>query len=122
RERELNAQLLRDAPPNSLIDTGCDNSLEDFLGLIELCDAVVTSDSLAMHLAIARKKQVIALMGSTSISEIDLYGRGEILSASFDCSPCYRKSCEKRPSCMDALDPNSVLQSILRSLQQPVRS
>jgi heptosyltransferase-2 len=118
REREINAEILRRVPPGSLIDSGCDHPLEDFLGVVENCDLVVSSDSLAMHLAIARRKWCVALLGPTSATEIDLYGRGETLKSDFDCAPCYRKDCGKRPNCMDALAPEAVFEAIERGLDR----
>lgn len=114
REREMNRVLMRECPEGSLIDTGCDNSLEEFFGIVEACDLLVTSDSMAMHVAIARRKKVVALLGSTSVSEIDLYDRGEILTAGWDCAPCYRRNCDKAHTCMDALEPERVLESMMR--------
>jgi heptosyltransferase-2 len=116
REREFNRAVMRGSPPQALIDAGCDNTLEEFLGVVSLCDLVVTSDSMAMHAAIALKKRVAALMGATSAAEIDLYDRGEIVAAGWDCSPCYRKRCEKSPNCMDAVAPDSVFEAAIRLL------
>lgn len=91
-----------------LIDTGTDNSLIDFCGILNLCDIVVTADSLAMHLAIALKKQVIAFFGPTVAQEIELYGRGETIVVKADCAPCYRKECNQPISCMKRLEAKTI--------------
>ena len=51
---------------DKVIDAGCDNSLMDFAALIGLCDILVTSDSLALHIGVALKKYVVTLFGPTS--------------------------------------------------------
>ncbi|MCX7919343.1 MAG: glycosyltransferase family 9 protein [bacterium] len=95
-----------------LIDTGTDNSLTDFSGLINLCDIVITADSLAMHLAIALKKHVVALFGPTVAQEIEFYGRGEPVIARADCAPCYRQKCNQLISCMDRLEAKTVFRAV----------
>lgn len=119
-EAELNAQIARQVP--GIIDSGCDNPMEDFFGIIEACDAVVTSDSLGMHIAIARKKYVVALFGSTSHTEIDLYDNGEKVITDFPCSPCYLKLCDKRPTCMQAMSSERVIEALSHGfMDRPVR-
>jgi len=116
RERNFNAAILENSDVDAVIDTGSQNTLEEFAGLIHLCDVLVSSDSLGMHLGIALRKNVVALFGPTSASEIDLYGRGEKVVTSFPCAPCYRKSCEMSPSCMRTISPQSVLEAVQRWL------
>ena len=60
----------------SIFDAKTDNSLLDFAALIDGLDLLITSDSLAMHIAIARRRQVVAFFAPTSAAEIDLFGRG----------------------------------------------
>lgn len=117
-EREMNDQILQQCP--GVIHTGCDNSLEEFFGIVDACDLVVSSDSLAMHIAIALKKHVVALFGSTSATEIDLFDRGEKVVTDFDCSPCYLKNCDKNPTCMQAMTGRRVAEAVLRQLQSVV--
>jgi heptosyltransferase-2 len=96
----------------SVIDAGCDNSLLDFAALIDLCDILVCSDSLAMNIAIASKKKVVALFGPTSAAEIELYGRGKKIVSPIDCYCCYKKSCDKKPSCMDLISVDNVFNAV----------
>jgi heptosyltransferase-2 len=113
-EREMNQLILSSTA--GLVDTGCDNSLEEFFGVIDACDVVVSSDSLAMHIAIALHKPVVALFGSTSATEIELYDRGEKVITDFECSPCYLKQCDKVPTCMQAMTGHQVAQAVMRVL------
>jgi ADP-heptose:LPS heptosyltransferase len=113
-EEELNRQIHERCPWT--VHTGCGNSLEEFFGVVQACDMVVTSDSLAMHIAIALQKYVIALFGSTSHQEVDLYDRGEKIVTDFACSPCYLKTCDKTPTCMQAMSGSMVGAAVLRGL------
>jgi heptosyltransferase-2 len=115
RERSFNAEIMRQCDQR-VIDTGCDNSLEDFLGIVSTCDLVVSSDSLTMHIAIGLKKQVVAFFGSTCPAEVDLFGRGEKVVSDFPCAPCYKATCSISPSCMEALSAKQVLAAVARVL------
>jgi heptosyltransferase-2 len=114
-EKDFNRAILERAG-DRVVDAGCNNSLEEFLGLIEVCEVVVSADSLAMHLAIGRRKQVVALIGPTSSTEIDLFGRGEKIVADFDCAPCYKARCEISPTCMEAIRASTVAEAVRRCL------
>ncbi|MHB2025360.1 MAG: glycosyltransferase family 9 protein [Elusimicrobiota bacterium] len=50
-------------------------SLSDYAADIAACDIVVSGDTLAMHLALALKKRVVAIFLCTSPAEIHGYGR-----------------------------------------------
>ena len=52
-------------------------TLPDFVQAVDGAAAVVTTDSLAMHLALALKKKTVALFTCTSFHEIHGYGRME---------------------------------------------
>jgi heptosyltransferase-2 len=59
------------------IDAGCSNPLLEFAAIVGACDVMVTSDSLALHMAIALDVRVVAFFAPTSAAEIELYGLGE---------------------------------------------
>ncbi|MEK6855504.1 MAG: glycosyltransferase family 9 protein [Nanoarchaeota archaeon] len=50
------------------------NSVLEFASLVNLCKAVVTTDTMALHVALALKKQTIGLFFCTSPDEIEGYG------------------------------------------------
>lgn len=106
-EQDLLEKLLAKSPP-SVISAGWDNSLSDFFALLNLCQVVVTSDTLALHTATGLKKKVVALFGPTSSSEIADYGRVYKLVAPVDCICCYRTTCPDYPKCMRAIAPEKV--------------
>jgi ADP-heptose:LPS heptosyltransferase len=91
-----------------VIDGGCDNTIDEFAALIERADLVVTPDSLAFHLATALHRPIVVIVGPTSPWELELYGRGEAISADVPCIACYRRACQKPVTCMDLLRPEHV--------------
>jgi ADP-heptose:LPS heptosyltransferase len=85
------------------------------------CDAIVTSDTLAMHIAIALEIPIVVLFGSTCPQEIDLYGRGIKLYDGEYCAPCYKKSCpkfgEENMLCMKKITPQLAEYHITRLIE-----
>jgi len=88
------------------------HSLRNFAAIINQCDVLVTSDSLAMHFGIALKKKIVSFFGPTSAVEIELYGLGEKVCPEMDCLTCYRKACDKEPSCMDTLAVGDLFEAV----------
>jgi len=112
-EKEKNHEILSRSKGKAF-DTGSDNSLLEFSGIINGCDVVVTGDTLGMHIAIALKKQVLVIFGSTCSQEIELYDRGEKITPKVDCAPCYKRVCEKEVTCMTSTTVGEVYDAVKR--------
>ena len=65
-----------------------DQSILKFASVIKACNYIITSDSLALHLAIAQKIPSLSFYAPTSAAEIDTFGTGvKVISTSEDyCS------------------------------------
>lgn len=101
---------------SGVIHTGTENTLEEFAALVGLADVVVTGDSLGLHLAVALRRQVVALFGPTCAQEIELYGRGKRVVSPVHCAPCYSRECRERPTCMESICAQSVAEEALSLL------
>lgn len=118
-ERQRHRDLLNENAGRPVFDAGNDNSYGRFAALVEMCNCIVTGDSLAVHVAAARKTRAVVLFGPTSQAEIELYGRGEkIAPPGFDCLCCYLPICDKTPHCQAAIEPETVLAAVERQLAQ----
>ncbi|MFT5051027.1 MAG: heptosyltransferase-2 [Chlamydiales bacterium] len=60
-----------------IVDAGADNSIPRFAALVSLCQLLVVSDSLALHIGIARGVRIVTFFAPTSAAEIELFGLGE---------------------------------------------
>jgi len=116
-ERERNDRIAV-AARHSPCDTGTDHSIRRFSGIVGNCDLLVTGDTLAMHIAIALKVPVLAILGPTCHQEIELYGRGSMIVSDFDCSPCYLGVCPRETTCMDAISVDVVFPEAVRLLRK----
>jgi len=97
--------------------TGNDNSEPQFVAIVSQCDVVVTGDTLAMHVALARNVPVVALFGPTCEQEIDLFGMGTKIVTPLDCAPCYKRVCDKSPNCMDSISAQQIIQAVADVLE-----
>jgi heptosyltransferase-2 len=121
-ERTRNQRITAGAGRPDVVAAPTDLALLDFTALIDQCDLLVTSDSLALHLGVARARPVVAFFGPTSAAEIDLYGRGEKLVTRLECRCCYKSDCPIRPHCMQSISSQDMVDAIRRSLTGPPRS
>ena len=112
-EARLNQAIAKSCP--GFINPGTSLELRQFAAVISALDLLVSADTLGMHLGIALGRRTVALFGPTCSQEIDLYQKGEKLSAGAKCSPCYKAYCPD-PVCMPGLTPESVRDAVLRTL------
>jgi heptosyltransferase-2 len=116
-EVQRHRELLTHVQGRPVFDSGNHNSFGRFAALVELCAVVVTSDSLCVHVAAARKVPAVVLFGPTSAAEIELYGRGEkIVPPGLDCLCCYLPICDKKPHCQALIAPAAVTAAVQRLL------
>lgn len=100
-----------------LLDPGTGHSLRTFAGLVERCEAVVTTDTLALHVATALARKTFVLVGPTSAAELDVFGRGAKLVPDRPCSCFYRPRCLARRSCLDRIPSGRVAEAVGRTLR-----
>jgi ADP-heptose:LPS heptosyltransferase len=85
-------------------------SLPVFIDLIDNCDIVVTSVTMALHLAIGLKKKIVLFNNIFNPNEFELYGRGVILEPGKPCQCCFRNECSH--PCMELIKPERVLSAV----------
>jgi heptosyltransferase-2 len=101
---------------DGVLDAGCEHAELVYASIVQRCDAIVCGDSLALHVAVAMGVPVVALFGPTCPQEIDLFGQGEKIVSDIACAPCYLRTCEKKPNCMDLLEVDQVHAAVRRVL------
>ena len=77
-EKEMLPYLSRDLklPYNSP-----ENSLSEYISIVNLCDTIITGDTITMHLGIGLNKKIIALFFCTPPWQIEDYGRVKKLTS-----------------------------------------
>jgi heptosyltransferase-2 len=91
-ERIQNEKIACDIGDARVMVANTDDSMMKLAKYIKGVKILITSDSLAMHLAIAQNIPVVAFFAPTSAAEIDIFGKGiKVISQSEDyCS--YKKN------------------------------
>ena len=113
QELDKNASLSRlTGVPNS----GGKHGLREFACIINQCSLLITGDTLALHLALALQKKIVAFFGPTSPHEIELFSLGEKLFPTIDCLSCYRSSCEVNPTCAELIVVDEIVKQTKRLL------
>ncbi len=113
-EREQNAWIVEQSS-EFVLDGGSDNSPEQFAAIVSQCDLLISGDTLALHIAVARDIPVIALFGPTAAQEIDLFDNGLKIISPAGCGPCYKRTCDVKPSCMDQISIDDVFSAVASS-------
>ncbi len=88
-------------------------ALREFAAIVGRCAALVTGDTLAMHLALAQGVRTVVLFTSTCPAEIDLYGIGRAIVGKAPCAPCYLSHC-KQPAqwCAESITVDAVFKAV----------
>ena len=108
-ERERNAELASGLEGSvRFVDTGCDNSLLAFAALVDPLDLLITSDSLALHVAVARRRPVLCFFAPTSAAEIELYGRGRKVRSLADDYCSYARDADTSTLTVERLAPPAL--------------
>lgn len=116
RSRRIAARVARLDPKIRPILTP-DLPLRAFAAVLELCAALVTTDSLALHLATALGRPAVALVGPTSAAELDFHGRGRALRPRGGCSCFYKARCARPAPCLDDISENAIVAEVRRRLK-----
>lgn len=109
-EKSINGYLSKEC--NNVFDTGSKNTLREFASYIDICDVLVTGDTLALHVATALKVPAVCIFGPTSNAEIEDYGLVKKVYPDLDCLVCYKNKCDFKPNCMELVTTDMVLKEI----------
>ena len=87
------------------------------IGVLARCDAFVSNDSGAMHLAAAAGVPVTAIFGPTKERVTAPIGTHDVLLHQVFCRPCMLRECPIDHRCMTRITSEEVFRSVERRLQ-----
>jgi len=79
---------------------------DQFVSLIHACDLIVTSITMALHIAVGLKKKIIFFNNIFNKHEFETYGRGVIVEPDVSCKGCYKDICET--ACMERITADQI--------------
>lgn len=89
------------------------DSIEDYIEWINSIRVLVTNDSLGLHIAHALGKKIVALFGPTIANEVYIKDGEKLLpDPEPECMPCLSNVCVLERSCLNDIQPASVLRAI----------
>lgn len=91
--------------------------LKKFINLVNQCDLVVTSVTMATHITIALNKKIVLFNNIFNPNEFELFNLGEIISPEKECKCFFRPECiNEEYQCMSTLYPEKVFETVQKIL------
>lgn len=116
-EEETRDAVLRAAKSPIMEYHGGAPSIARLKAAIARVDLLIGNDSGPRHIAIAFKKPVICVMGSTSPAYTESpWERGEVIRIDVDCGPCQKPVCTTDHRCMTGISAARVAEAAARWL------
>jgi len=94
--------------------------LQEFIGLISLCDLVITPVTFALHVAIGLERKIILINNVLPDTEFYLYGLGVTLEPDIPCKRCYKTKFDEdciQENCMDLIKNEDILRNVNKLLK-----
>jgi lipopolysaccharide heptosyltransferase II len=110
REDMEMAKQIEAVSSEKIINLAGSTTIDDLKNILQHARAVVTCDTGPMHLAVALKKEVVALFGPSDHRRTGPF-QGHVIRKNVHCSPCSRKTCEN-PICMSGITPEDVMKKL----------
>lgn len=116
-EEETRDAVLRAARTPLIEYHGGTPSIARLKAALASVDLLIGNDSGPRHIAIAFKKPVICIMGSTSPAYTESpWERGEVLRVDVDCGPCQKPHCTTDHCCMTGISAARVAEAAAKWL------
>ncbi|MBP7061101.1 MAG: glycosyltransferase family 9 protein [Candidatus Moranbacteria bacterium] len=110
-------------PLANLVFTGYENTMSQFISLVDHIPLVISADTFGLHVALGLGKKAISLWGPQPQNEPYGYGRERKINLDLDCAPCFAGRSEKctNPNilqCMREISAPRVYHALEQELSQ----
>jgi heptosyltransferase-2 len=99
-----------------------ETDLPALMGVLASCDAVLSNDSGAMHLASAVGRPVVAVFGPTNELATSPLGPHTVVHTDAWCRPCMLRECPIDHRCMRDIAPVTVFDHVMTWIQRASRA
>jgi lipopolysaccharide heptosyltransferase II len=94
-------------------------TLTELIAELSRCRVLLTNDTGTMHLAAFLGVPTVSIFGSTEPALTGPMGSGHrVLRHHIACSPCFLRECPLDFRCMKAVEPDEVVEAVLRALDE----
>jgi ADP-heptose:LPS heptosyltransferase len=111
-DQETAERVRESVGAENILDLTGQTTIAELAGVIATCDALVTADTGAMHIASAVGTPQVALFGSTDPAVTGPYGASpaRVIYKSLSCAPCGKHpTCAGRYDCLQSIEPEEVM-------------
>ncbi len=112
-EGDLREEMVARAPARFIVPAPEIAGIGIMKAIIARCDLLICNDSGPRHIAVAFKRPVVCIMGSTSPSYTNSpYEKGIRIRLDLECSPCQKPACPlEHHRCMRDITPEQVVEA-----------
>ncbi len=116
--REIESWLRANAPAAwpHVVDLVGRTNLGVLAGVVSRCDAFVSNDSGAMHVASAVGRPIVAIFGPTDEHATHPLGPHEVLTSPVFCRPCHLRDCPIDHRCMKRISVDRAFEAVIGCL------
>jgi heptosyltransferase-2 len=119
-DREAGREIESALPPDvRIVNLIGRTDLRLLIGILARCDAFVSNDSGAMHLAAAAGVSVTAMFGPTDDRATAPLGDHDVMIHQVFCRPCMLRDCPIDHRCMEGITVEAVFAAVGRRLDAP---
>lgn len=116
--REIESALgARVGAPAHFVNLIGETDLAQLMGVLARCDAVVSNDSGAMHVAASLGRPIVAVFGPTDERITAPIGDHAVLHTEVACRPCMLRDCPIDHRCMTRVTPDEVGRALAERLR-----
>ena len=108
RNRQVIEQELGPQKGGRIISLAGQTTLREIFALIKISNALITIDTGAMHIGVALKKPLVAIIGSASLVETSPYRVGSVVTSQVGCLSCALHTCPIDHRCMKRVSVDMV--------------
>jgi heptosyltransferase-2 len=92
--------------------------LQDFMGLMDRCDVIVSAVTMAMHITIGLKKPLVLMNNIFNPHEFEMYGRGTIVQPDKKCECYFSSRCTNAGYfCMNHLPASKIAEAVEKEIE-----
>ncbi len=114
-------EILLLVPSIPVVNLAGQITLKELAALISSSAALISVDSVPLHIASATKTPVVALFGPTSEKNWGpwMHQKARVIAQNFSCRPCYQDGCggSKKSDCLLSIDPKAIVAALEEVLE-----
>lgn len=119
-EKRMNEEIKTLLPHVPICDLSGRTTLKELGAITQLSEALITVDSVSLHIASALKKPVVAIFGPSCDQNWGPWKNphSRVVRQDFSCRPCYQPGCggSGKSDCLETLPSEKIIEAVFELL------